>query len=176
MSIVAPILLVALAIALALVIAYTVSYNRLVGDRQQVSDAWAAIEVELERRHVLVPQLVAAVDQTAVHERTLLVEIARRHDAAAAAPHTAAAASEWEPPLAAAISQVVALRERYPRLNSHQNFLALQRELAITEDRLAAARRYYNTRVERLNRRIDAFPSALVARRHRFAHADFFDL
>lgn len=176
MNVVGPIL-VAIAVAvLAVAAAYTISYNRLVGDRQAVADAWAAIDVELGRRHVLAPQLVAAVEQAAVHERTLLVEVARRHQAAAAAPHTAAAATTWEPPLAAAIAQVVALRERYPHLNAQRNFLALQDELSITEDRLAAARRFYNTRVERLNRRIEAFPSAFVARRHRFDQAEYFDL
>jgi LemA protein len=73
------------------------------------------------------------------------------------------------------VAQVLALRERYPALNSQQNFLALQRELAVTEDRLAAARRYYNTRVTRLNTAVDAFPSSVVARRHAFVHADLFD-
>jgi LemA protein len=70
---------------------------------------------------------------------------------------------------------VVALRERYPQLNSQQNFLELQRQLALTEDRIATARRFYNTRVERLNRRVEAFPSSLVAERHGFERADFFD-
>lgn len=162
-------------VAVVLAIAYAVSYNRLVAKRQEVADSWATIDVELQRRHDLVPRLVESVRAAAAHEQTLLVELARRNEAAAAAPHTAAAASAWEPPLAAAVAQVLALRERYPALNSQQNFLALQRDLATTEDRIAAARRFYNTRVTKLNNAIDAFPSSVVARRHAFAHADLFD-
>ena len=143
--------------------------------RQQVADASATIDVELQRRHVLVPQLVAAVQSAATHEQSLLVELSHRNDTAAAAAHTPAAATTWEPPLAAALQQVLALRERYPALNSQQNFLGLQHELAITEDRIAAARRFYNTRVQKLNTAIDAFPSNVVANRHQVTKAEFFD-
>jgi LemA protein len=168
--------LVVVAMAAAFVaIAYAVSYNRLVAKRQEVDTSWATIDAELQRRHVLVPQLVATVQQAAAHERQLLVELSRRNAEAAAAPHTPAAASAWEPPLAAAVAQVIGLRERYPALNSQQNFLRLQEELATTEDRIAAARRFYNTRVQHLNTAIEAFPSTVVARRHRYARADFFD-
>lgn len=156
-------------------IAYLVSYNRLIARRQEVADSWATIEVELARRHTLVPQLVEIVRSAAAHEQGLLVELARRNDEAVAAPHTPLAATSWEPPLADAVRRVVALRERYPALNSQQNFLGLQRELATTEDRLAAARRFYNTRVVKLNTAVEAFPSKLVARRHHIARADFFD-
>jgi LemA protein len=163
------------AVAVVLAIAYAVSYNRLVATRQEVADSWATIDVELQRRHELVPRLVESVRAAAAHEQTLLIELARRNEAAATAPHTAAAASAWEPPLAAAVAQVLALRERYPALNSQQNFMALQRDLATTEDRIAAARRFYNTRVTKLNTAVDAFPSSVVARRRGFAHADLFD-
>jgi LemA protein len=156
-------------------IAYAVSYNRLIGLRQEVADSWSTIDAELERRHVLVPQLVTSVHGAAVHEHRLLADLAHRNAEATTAPHTAAAASTWEPPLAAAVAQVIALRERYPALNAQQNFMALQHELAITEDRIAAARRYYNTRVVKLNTAVDAFPSNVVAQRHGFSHADFFD-
>ena len=101
--------------------------------------------------------------------------MARRNDAAIEAPHTPAAANTWEPPLVEGVAELVALRERYPALNSQANFLRLQGELAITEDRIAAARRFYNTRVEKLNRRVEAFPSSLVAARHGIEQADFFD-
>jgi len=152
-----------------------VSHTKLVGDRNDVESGWADVDAELQRRHALIPQLVATVQAVATHERQLLVELARRNDLAIAAPHTPAAANQLEPPLADAVAQVVALRQQYPQLNSQHNFLDLQRQLALTEDRIAAARRYYNTRVERLNRRVEAFPSGLVARRHGFAKAEFFD-
>lgn len=175
MNIVGALLLVAGLAATAVAVAYLVSYNRFVRQRHAVADSWSVIDVELQRRHRLVPQLVTAVGAAATHERELLTELARRNDQATDAPHTAEAANNWEPPLADAVARVVSLRERYPALNSQQNFLSLHGELGTTEDRIAAARRFYNTRVERLNRRVEAFPSALVARRHGFAKAAFFD-
>ena len=152
-----------------------VSHTRLVAARNDVEGGWADIDTELQRRHGLIPQLVTTVQAAATHERELLIELARRNDLAIAAPHTPDAANRLEPPLTEAVSQVLALRERYPQLNSQRNFLELQRQLALTEDRIAAARRYYNTRVEQLNRRVEAFPSGVVARRHGFAKAEFFD-
>lgn len=175
MTIVATLLVLIGTVAGVVAIAYAVSYNRLVGHRQEVADSWATIDVELQRRHTLVPQLVASVQAAAAHETALLAELSRRNAEAAAAPSTPAGASAWEPPLASAVAQVLALRERYPALNSQQNFLALQHELSITEDRIAAARRYYNTRVQKLNTAVDAFPSAIVARRHGIGRAEFFD-
>lgn len=162
-------------VVLAPAIAYWVSYNRLVSDRNEVATSWASVDAELERRHTLVPQLVEVVSASAAHERSLLVELASRNDAAVNSPSTPDAANEWEPPLADAVARVIALRERYPALNSQTNFLELQRRLAATEDRIAAARRFYNTRVEAYNRRTEAFPSGWVAARHGFERAAFFD-
>jgi LemA protein len=175
MNVLAPLAVLVVLAAAAVGLAYLVSYNRLVARRQDVADSWATIDVELQRRHVLVPQLVASVRSAATHEQELLAELGRRNTEAAAAPHTPAAATTWEPPLAAALHEVIALRERYPALNSQQNFLRLQHELAITEDRIAASRRFYNTRVQRLNTAIGAFPSNLVASRHHIVTAEFFD-
>ncbi len=152
-----------------------VSHTRLVGARNDVESSWADVDAELQRRHELVPRLVEVVRAAAVHERDLLTELADRNDSALAAPHTPGAANQLEPPLADAVARVIALRERYPALDAQQNFLELQRQLAMTEDRIAAARRFYNTRVEHLNRRVEAFPSGIVARRHEFAKAEFFD-
>jgi len=169
----------AIAIGVVLILlmpgSWWVSHTRLVAARTDVEGGWADVDAELRRRHDLVPQLVAAVQAAAAHERELLVELARRNEAAMAAPHTAPSANRLEPRLGEAVARVVALRERYPQLNSQANFLELQRQLSITEDRIAAARRYYNTRVERLNRRVEAFPSGIVARRHGFTKAEFFD-
>lgn len=153
-----------------------VSHTKLVGARTQVDAAWADVDAELQRRHDLVPALVTTVESAATHERELLIELARRNDTARRSRPDPATASRLEPPISDAIARVVALRERYPALDSQRNFLELQRELSLTEDRIAATRRYYNTRVEELNRRIEAFPSAIVARRHGFAKAAFFDV
>lgn len=153
-----------------------VSHTRLVAARNDIENSWADVDAELQRRHVLVPQLVAAVQAAAVHERRLLVELAERNELAVAGSHTPNAASRLEPPLAETVAEVMAVAERSPQLNSQRNFLELQQQLALTEDRIAAARRFYNTRVERLNRRVEAFPSAIVARRHGFTKAEFFDI
>ncbi len=168
---------IAIGVVLILLIpgSWWVSHTRLVGARNDVEGGWADVDAELQRRHELIPQLVDAVQAAATHERELLVELAHRNELAVAAPHTAPAANRLEPPLTQAVAQVLALRERYPQLNSQHNFLELQRQLSLTEDRIAAARRFYNTRVEQLNRRVEAFPSAIVAERHGFAKAEFFD-
>jgi LemA protein len=168
---------IAIGVVLILLIpgSWWVSHTKLVAAHNDVEGSWADVDAELQRRHILIPQLVATVQASAAHERDLLVELAQRNDAALAGPHTAHSASRLEPPLAEAAAQVVALRERYPELNSQHNFLELQQQLSLTEDRIAAARRFYNTRVEQLNRRVEAFPSGIVARRHGFAKAEFFD-
>ena len=155
-------------------LAYLVSYNRLVTARQQTIDSWAAIDVELDRRHTLIPGLVDAVMATAEHERTLLQQLVDADERAAASEHTPADRSAPEAELARAASAVIALRERYPGLASQKNFLRLQGELAITEDRIGAARRFHNTRVAELNRRVEAFPSNMVAARHGIGHGVFF--
>ncbi len=156
--------------------AWWVSHTRLVAARNDVENSWADVDSELQRRHALIPQLVESVRAAAVHELDLLTELADRNRDATCTPLTARAANDLEPPLVDATRRVIALRERYPKLNSEHNFLELQRQLATTEDRIAAARRFYNTRVEHLNRRVEAFPSAVVARRHGFDRAEFFDL
>lgn len=167
--------IVVIVVALAaLGIAYWISHTRLVNDRNEVASAWGSIDTELERRHALIPQLIATVQAAAVHERDLLVEVAQRNQQATDAEHTVESANRWEPPLVDAVARVVALRERYPALNSQQNFLEMQRQLALTEDRIAAARRFYNTRVEQYHRRIESFPSAWVAGRHGFDRTQFF--
>jgi LemA protein len=174
MNVVAALLVVIVIVAVVIAASYAVSYNRLVRRRESVTDSWRTIDAELQRRHQLVPQLVSAVRAAAEHELDILVDLSRRNENAHTAPHTAAHANLWEPPLAAAVAEVIALRERYPSLNSQRNFIELQRELATTEDRIAAARRFYNTRVAELNRAIEAFPSAVVAGRHRFVRAELF--
>ena len=171
MSTVITIVVVDLVIAAA---AYGLSFNRLVNARQQTIDSWAAIDVELERRHTLIPDLVEAVSASAEHERTLLQQLVDADTRASAAQHTPSGRSDPEAELARAARAVIALRERYPALDSQQNFLRLQGELAITEDRIGAARRFHNTRVAELNRRVEAFPSNIVAGRHGIGRGEFF--
>ena len=161
-------------IPLLLALSYLVSYNRMVGDRNRVGSSWATVDAELQRRHELIPNLVEAVKAVATHEQALLVRAAEAHAVAVSADHSPRSAEQNEPAVAAAATQLVALRQRYPQLNSQQNFLDLQHRLTMTEDRIAAARRYYNTVVAKLNRRIDAFPSNIVARRMQIQPAEYF--
>jgi LemA protein len=151
-----------------------VSYNRFVGQRQEIASAWGTIDAELERRHHLVPQLVESVRAAAAHERevlTRLIEADRRSQASRVDPAAAGAA---EAEVRYAMGSVMALREAYPQLNSSQNFLRLQDQLSLIEDRIAAARRFYNTRVVAYNERVDAFPSNLVAANRGFVKAAYF--
>ena len=175
MTIVAALLVTIVIVAVPIAAGYAISYNRLVRRRESVADSWRTIDAELQRRHQLIPQLVSAVRAAAEHELDILVDLSRRNEQAHAAPHTATNANLWEPPLSTALAEVIALRECYPALNAQRNFIELQRELATTEDRIAAARRFYNTRVAELNRAIEAFPSAIVAGRHRFVRAELFE-
>jgi len=156
-------------------IGYAVSYNQLVTARQEVADAWAVIDVELARRHTLIPGLVAAVRESAAHEQTLLQQLIDADGRAKAASRTAADRSSPEADLAAAARAVIALRERYPALDTQRNFLQLQKELAITEDRIGAARRFHNIKVAEFNRRTEAVPGNVVARRHDLAPAAYFE-
>ncbi len=158
----------------AFAVAYLLSYNRLVADRQAVDDSWGTIDTELERRHALIPSLVESVRGAAAHERQLLDDVIAKERAAAHADHNADARSAPEQELAAAARAVVALRERYPALDTQQNFLTLQKELATTEDRIGAARRFHNIKVAEFNRRTEAFPSNVVAGRHGFVRAAYF--
>lgn len=167
--------LVVAVIAVAVVAAvYATSFNGLVSGRQEVADAWAVIDVELDRRHTLIPGLVSAVQATAVHERELLQRLIEADRRSGEATHTAAERSSPETELAAAAHAVIALREQYPALNSQQNFLQLQKELAITEDRIGAARRFHNIKVAEYNRCVQAVPGNMIARRHRFEPAAYF--
>ncbi len=168
--------LVALLVLVGLIgLVYVTSYNSLVSDRQHVADAWAVVDVELDRRHSLIPGLVAAVRESAAHERTLLERLVAADHRAQDAQRTAADRSTPEADLAAAARAVIALREQYPALDTQQNFLQLQRELAMTEDRIGAARRFHNIKVAEYNRRTEAVPGNLVAARHDFAPAVYFD-
>ena len=166
---------VVVGVPLLVAASYFVSYNRVVRDRSAVASSWATVDAELQRRHELIPNLVVTVQGVAEHEQALLVRAADAHARATASDHTPASAADVEPAVAAAAAQLVALRERYPQLNSQQNFLDLQKRLTMTEDRIAAARRYYNTVVAKLNRRIEAFPSNFVARRMGAQPAEYFE-
>jgi LemA protein len=161
---------------LALVILWVIlTYNRLVSLRVSAEEGESEIDVQLKRRHDLIPNLVETVKGYAAHERGTFEEVTRARAEALAAREIAPRA-EAEKGLSQAVGRLLALAEAYPQLQASENFLELQRELTATEDRIQAARRFYNTTVEALNTRIQQFPWLIVARLARFRERDFFAL
>ena len=161
------------AIAFVLLAAGIVVFNELVAARNQVRAAWSDIDVQLTRRHDLVPQLVASVQGYASYERATLTTLTELRARAAAAASLADKA-QLEGELAQQITRILALQERYPDLKASENFLALQRELVEIEDHLQYARRFYNGSVRDLNTKIERFPELIIARLAAFKPADFF--
>jgi len=167
---------VILAIVAIVVVGFIVSYNRFVSQKQLIKDSWANIDTELRRRYDLIPNLVETVKGYAAHEREVFEEVARTRSAAAAATGTPAQQAAAEGPFVAAMRQLFAVAENYPDLKANQNFLALQQELANTEDRLQTARRFYNANVRDYNRRVQSFPSNTIAGMFHFEVAEFFEI
>jgi LemA protein len=158
-----------------LVLWVIVIYNGLVGLRQRVSQAFADIDVQLKQRHDLVPNLVETVKGYAAHERgTLDAVVQARNAAVAAQGPTAQAAAENA--LTGALRQLFALSEAYPDLKANTNFQQLQSELSDIENKIAAARRFFNNTVQEYNTGIEQFPAALFAASLGFRHREFFDL
>ena len=165
-------LLVLLGLALIFV---ALTYNSLARLRLLASNAWSDIDVQLKRRHDLIPTLVATVKGHAAYEKGTLEAVveARNRAASAAGP---AAAGEAEGALAASVRQIFALAEAYPDLKAAESFLSLQRNLSEIEDHIQNARRYYNAVVRDLNTRIAQVPSNLVAGLFGFRPREFFGL
>jgi LemA protein len=161
------------AIAFFVLMAIVVLFNDLVAARNQVRAAWSDIDVQLTRRHDLVPQLVAAVQGYADHERatlTLLTELRTRAMAAASLKDKA----QLEGELSQQVNRILALQENYPQLKASDNFLELQTDLVTIEDHLQYARRFYNGAVRDFNNLVETFPSLVVARLANFKPAEFF--
>ncbi len=165
--------LVFLGVLVALVVFAIVVYNRLVALRQRAEQAWSDIDVQLERRTDLVPNLVETVKGYAAHERTALEQVMRARGAALAAP-TPEGRSRAEGELTEALRRLFALVEAYPDLKANQSFLDLQASLREIEEALQDARRYYNAVARDLNTTIESFPSNFVATLFRFARRAYF--
>lgn len=148
-------------------------YNRLVTDRNQVANAWGDIDVQLQRRHDLVPQLVAVVKGYAAHEREVLERVTQERAASRQAKGVAEK-GRLETALTQDLHRLVALAEAYPDLKANGNFAQLSRDLVEVEDHLQFARRFYNGSVRQINDRIQMFPHLIVARAFDFRPAEFF--
>jgi len=168
--------IVLLAVILLVVFGGIASYNRFVSQRNLVRDAWANIDTELRRRYDLIPNLVETVKGYASHEREVFENVTKARAMATAATGSPAEQAAAEGPLVAALRQLFAVAENYPDLKANQNFLALQSELSNTEDRLQTARRFYNSNVRDYNRRVQSFPSNVIARSFGFTEEQFFEV
>jgi LemA protein len=169
-------LYIALAVVAVLLIAVIVSYNRFVRQRNLVQESWRQIDVELRRRHDLIPNLVETVKGYAAHERTVLQNVVEARTAAVGAGGSVAAQAQAESQLAGSLRGLFAVAENYPELKAAGPFQQLQAQLAETEDRIAAGRRFYNGNVRALNTRVEAFPSSLVASTFGFSKAEYFEV
>ena len=151
------------------------TYNGLIRRRNQVKNAWAQIDVQLKRRHDLIPNLVETAKGYMKHERGTLEAVTKARNLAQAA-QTPGEASKAEQGLSNALGQFFLVVERYPDLKASQNFLALQEELTSTENKVGFARQFYNDQVMRYNIRIQSVPANVVAGMFSFTKMELFEL
>jgi LemA protein len=170
-----PLLIIAgLVVAFLLWIAFM--YNALVRLKVQCKESWSGIDTELKRRYELIPNLVETVKGYAKHEQETFAKVIEARNRALASTGSPHSQAQDENILVGSLRQLFALSENYPDLKASQNFLHLQTELANTEDRIQAARRFYNANVRDLNTRIEIFPSNLIAGPFSFAKEEFFEI
>ncbi len=158
-----------------LVFALVAGYNKLVGLRQRSEEAWSDIDVQLKRRHDLIPNLVETVKGYAAHEKTTLDAVVRARGTAVAA-QTPEARAQAENALTGALRQLFALAEAYPDLKANQNFTQLQGSLGEIEETIQNSRRYYNAVVRDFNTTIDSFPSNFIASFFQFHKRPYFEV
>ncbi|MHC4981600.1 MAG: LemA family protein [Planctomycetota bacterium] len=152
------------------------TYNALVRLRQHCQESWSGIDTELKRRYELIPNLVETVKGYAAHERATLQAVIEARGRAVASTGSPASQAKDENILVRALRQLFAVAEKYPSLKASESFLHLQQELVNTEDRIQAARRFYNANVRDINTRAKVFPSNLVARAFGFRKEEFFEI
>jgi LemA protein len=165
--------MVFLIILVAIVAWIVFAYNRLVSLRNQVDNAWRQIDVQLKRRHDLIPNLVEAVKGYMQFERDTLTQVVEARAKAVSAPDQASRMAA-ENQITAGLGRLLAVMENYPQLKADENVLKLQEELTTTENQLAFARQAYNDVVLDLNTRIQTFPSNIIANNFGFHAADYF--
>lgn len=160
---------------MAAVLWFIFTYNRFIALRNRAKEAWSDVDVQLKRRYDLIPNLVETVKGYATHERELLEGVTRARVQAMGA-QTIKEKGEAENMLSSTLKSLFAVAENYPDLKASVNFLELQRELRDTEDKVQAARRFYNTNVRDLNIKIESFPDRIVAQAFSFKPMDFFEI
>jgi LemA protein len=166
---------IVLGLVAILVIYGIVVYNALVSLRQKVSEAWADIDVQLKRRYDLIPNLVETVKGYATHESNVFEEVTKARNQAINATGLEAKA-EAENMLSGTLKSLFAVSENYPELKANENFLELQRELSDTENKIQAARRFYNSVVMSLNTKVESFPDSIIASFGKFEKKEYFEI
>jgi len=166
---------IAIGVAVLFVIFLIATYNRLVRLRNRVEAAWSQIDVQLKRRHDLIPNLVETVKGYAAHERETLEAVTQARQQAVAAQGVEEQA-QAENMLTATLRQLFAVAEAYPDLKANENFLALQEELTGTESRIAFSRQFYNEQVLTYDNALETFPSNLVAGAFNFEQKEYFEV
>jgi LemA protein len=151
-------------------------YNGLVGSRNEVRNSWGQIDVQLKRRHDLIPNLVETVKGYMAHERNTLEAVTKARQQAIEVTGGVEERAKAENVLSQTLRSLFAVAEAYPDLKANQNFLALQEELTSTENKISFARQYYNDAVMRLNNKIQMFPSNVIASSFNFQMEKFFEV
>ena len=169
--------LITLGVVALLVLIYVVAnYNRMARLRQHVRESWSDIDVELRRRYELIPNLVQTVKGYAAHEREVLEEVTALRNQAVASRGGAAGQATDETALLLGLKKLFAVVEAYPDLKADSNFRALQQELSNTEDRIAAARRFYNANIREMSQLCQTVPTNLIAKAFSFKAGEYFEL
>jgi LemA protein len=151
-------------------------YNGLVGARNEVKNAWSSIDVQLKRRHDLIPNVIEAVKGYATHERQTFDDVIKARQQAASSSGSVEERAKAENALTRSMRSLFALAEQYPDLKASRNFIALQEELAATENKIGFSRQYYNDAVMRYKNRVEMFPGNIIAVLFNFQLEPFFQL
>ncbi|WP_428897863.1 LemA protein [Parelusimicrobium proximum] len=169
--------LIFLVIVILICVVYPIAiYNSFITLKTRVAEAWSDIEVQMKRRYDLIPNLVETVKGYASHERETLEKVIQARNMAMNNPHSVEGVAQSDNMISGALKSLFALSEKYPDLKANQNFLEMQRDLRDTEDKLQAARRFYNGNVMQLNAKVDYFPSNIIAKLFGFEKSKFFEL
>ena len=168
--------LIIIAVIVLIALSAVGMYNGLIKLRNLVQEAWRQIDVELKRRHDLIPNLVETVKGYAAHEKGTFEGVMQARSAAMSGGQGPAEAAQSEGVLTQALGRLFAVAEAYPDLKANANFLALQQELTSTEDRIASGRRYYNANVRELNTKVETVPSNFVAGMFNIGREEYFEV
>ena len=171
-----PVLIILLVVLLLPVVYVALQYNGLVSLRNYISESWSNVDTELKRRYDLIPNLVATVKGYAAHEREVLKRVTELRARCVANNGSPAEQARDETQLVDALKQMLVVVENYPQLKADQQFLKLQQELITTENRIQAARRFYNGNVRDYRNKCETFPSNLVAQMFGFQPQEFFSV